>query len=63
VIRSCELDLLVFPLAGVITLTILLIWSGLPGTASWVLGVIIGIDLIFWALILLYSALKRVAVA
>jgi uncharacterized membrane protein HdeD (DUF308 family) len=97
--------LLIFPLAGVITLTMflaayfvaagilkaiyalqhrgmsgwgwalvsglisiafgVLIWSGFPGTALWALGVIVGIDLIFygWALIFLYSTLKRVAAA
>lgn len=97
--------LLIFPLAGVITLTMflaayfvaagilkaihalqhratsgwgwalvsglisialgILIWSGFPGTALWALGVIIGIDLIFygWALIFLYSTLKRIAAA
>jgi uncharacterized membrane protein HdeD (DUF308 family) len=40
-----------------------IIWSGFPDTALWALGVIIGIDLIFygWALIFLYSTLKRVA--
>jgi uncharacterized membrane protein HdeD (DUF308 family) len=97
--------LLIFPLAGVITLTMflaayfvaagilkaiyalqhrgmsgwgwalgsglisialgVLIWSGFPGTALWALGLIVGIDLIFygWALIFLYSTLKRVAAA
>lgn len=37
-----------------------LIWSGFPGTALWALGLIVGIDLIFygWALISLHSLLK-----
>jgi uncharacterized membrane protein HdeD (DUF308 family) len=99
------LILLIFPLAGVITLTVflaayfiaagilkaiyaflhrrspgwgwalgsgvisialgLLIASGLPGTALWALGVIFGIDLIFygWALIFLQSKMKQAAAA
>jgi uncharacterized membrane protein HdeD (DUF308 family) len=52
--------------SGVISIALgAIIWSGFPGTALWALGVIIGIDLIFygWALIFLYSTLKRVAAA
>lgn len=47
--------------SGLISIALgVLIWSGFPGTALWVLGVIIGIDLIFygWALIFLQSTLK-----
>jgi uncharacterized membrane protein HdeD (DUF308 family) len=52
--------------SGLISIALgILIWSGFPGTALWALGVIIGIDLIFygWALIFLYSTLKRIAAA
>lgn len=37
----------------------IIIWSGLPGTAFWVLGLIIGIDLIFYGIALL-AALRAV---
>ncbi|MGD9511599.1 MAG: DUF308 domain-containing protein, partial [Geminicoccaceae bacterium] len=39
----------------------LLVFSGWPGTAIWLLGLIVGIDLLFygWALLALRSAVSR----
>ena len=39
----------------------LLVFSGWPGTAVWLIGLIVGIDLLFfgWALIALRSAVNR----
>jgi uncharacterized membrane protein HdeD (DUF308 family) len=50
--------------SGLISIALgLLIASGLPGTALWALGVIFGVDLIFygWALIFLQSKMKEAA--
>jgi uncharacterized membrane protein HdeD (DUF308 family) len=52
--------------SGLISIALgLLIASGLPGTALWALGVIFGVDLIFygWALIFLQSKMKQAAAA
>lgn len=38
-----------------------IIFSGLPGSATWALGLLLGIDLLFfgWALVALHGAVKR----
>lgn len=49
---------------GILALILgIIIWSGWPGTALWVLGVIVGIDLIYfgWTLIALSTAAHTLA--
>lgn len=48
-----------FLLNGVIALILAyLIWSGWPGTAFWVLGLLIGINMIFFGISLIFLALS-----
>jgi uncharacterized membrane protein HdeD (DUF308 family) len=45
-------------LAGVANLILAaIIWSGFPGTAEWVLGLLFGINLLFWGFELVMTAL------
>jgi uncharacterized membrane protein HdeD (DUF308 family) len=45
--------------AGLLSIGLgVLIWSGLPGTAFWVLGLLVGIDLIFFGITLLATVME-----
>jgi uncharacterized membrane protein HdeD (DUF308 family) len=51
-------------LNGVVTLLLgLLIWRGWPGTGLWVIGVLVGVELVFcgWALVMLGVAVRAPA--
>lgn len=47
---------------GIVSLVLgLIIWAGLPGSAAWAIGLIVGIDMLFagWAMLMMSSAVKK----